>query len=258
MKQQIHPTAVVHPGTGLGRGVMIGPYAVVGPGVILGDETRIAAHAVIERDAFLGRGCDIGVGAVIGGDPQDAKYRGEPTRVEIGEGTRIREYATINRGSTATGRTIIGRRCYLMAYVHVGHDCVLEDDVTIANAVQLGGHVHVEAHAGIGGSSAVHQLTRIGTYAFVGGGSHVRQDVPPYAKVSGDPVKLYGINAVALRRAGLDAEARLALKRAFRLLFNSDLTIAEAIDRLRAAETKVPEVAKLREFVSRSERGVLV
>ena len=258
MKPSIHPTAVVHPDTRLGGGVVIGPYAVVGPDVTLGDGTRIAPHAVIERNAILGADCDVGVGAVIGGDPQDARYRGEPTWVEIGDGTRIREYATINRGSTATGRTIIGRRCYLMAYVHVGHDCVLEDEVTIANAVQLGGHVHVEAHAGIGGSSAVHQLTRIGTYAFVGGGSHVRQDVPPYAKVSGDPVKLYGVNAVALRRAGLDAGARLALKRAFRLLFNSDLTISEAIDRLRATEADIPEITRLREFVTRSERGVLV
>jgi UDP-N-acetylglucosamine acyltransferase len=258
MKSGIHPSAIVDPAAELGRDVVIGPYAVVGPGVTLGDETRIAAHAVIERNAILGRSCDIGVGAVIGGDPQDVKYRDEPTWVEIGDGTRIREYATINRGSTATGRTIIGRNGYFMAYVHVGHDCVVEDGVTIANAVQLGGHVQVEAHAGIGGSSAVHQLARIGTYAFVGGGSHVRQDVPPYAKISGNPVRVYGVNAVALRRAGLGEEARLALKRAFRLVFNSDLTPTEAIERLRASEPETPEIARLIEFFARSERGVLV
>jgi len=258
MTSPIHPTAIVHRAAELGRDVVIGPYAVVGPGVTVGDESRIAPHAVIERNTILGRGCDIGVGAVIGGDPQDLKYRGEPTRVEIGERTRVREYATINRGSTATGKTVIGPGCYLMAYVHVGHDCVVDEDVTIANAVQLGGHVHVEAHAGIGGSSAVHQLARIGTYAFVGGGSHVRQDVPPYAKVSGNPVRVYGINAVALRRAGMDAPARLALQRAFRLLFNSDLTTSEAIERLRVAEPDTPEIARLIEFVSRSERGVPV
>jgi UDP-N-acetylglucosamine acyltransferase len=258
MIQPIHPTAVIHPHAEIGRDVVIGPYAVIGPGVTLGDETRIAPHAVIERNAMVGRKCDIGVGAVIGGDPQDAKYRGEPTRVEIGDGTRIREYATINRGSTATGRTILGKDCYLMAYVHVGHDCVVEDDVTIANAVQLGGHVHIEAHAGLGGSSAVHQLARVGTYAFVGGGSHVRKDVPPYAKVSGDPVRVYGLNSVALRRAGLESEARLALQRAFRLLFNSDLTTSEAIERLRSTEPETPEIARLIAFFTRSERGVLV
>ena len=254
----IHPTAIVDRAAELGRDVAIGPYAIVGPGVTLADGVRLAPHAVIERHAIIGRGCDIGVGAVIGGDPQDVKYRGEPTRVQIGEGTRIREYVTVHRGSTATGRTVIGRGCYLMSYVHVGHDCVLEDDVTLANAVQLGGHVHLESHVTVGGSSAIHQFARVGTYAFVGGGCRVPQDVPPYATAAGNPLRLYGINAVGLRRAGIGPEDRLALKRAFRLLFNSDLALSEAIDRLKAEDPEIPEVTRLIGFFSRSERGVLV
>ncbi|MBI4419677.1 MAG: acyl-ACP--UDP-N-acetylglucosamine O-acyltransferase [Gemmatimonadetes bacterium] len=258
MSERIHPTAVVDRGAELGRGITIGPYAIIGPGVTLADETRVAAHAVIERDAILGRGCSVGVGSVVGSDPQDLKYRGEPTRVEIGEGTRIREYVTVNRGSAANGRTVIGRRCYLMSYVHVAHDCVLEDDVMLANAVQLGGHVHVESHAAVGGSSAVHQFARIGTRAFVGGGSRVARDVPPYSRAAGSPLRLYGINAVGLRRAGIGPAERLALQHAFRLIFNSDMSPTEALDRLRAEASDAPEVRRLLDFFARSERGVLV
>jgi UDP-N-acetylglucosamine acyltransferase len=258
MSHSIHPTALIDPRARLGRRVHIGAYAIIGPGVAIGDGVRIGPHAVIVQDALLGPGCDIGIGAVIGSDPQDARYQGEPTRVEIGEGTRIREYVTISRGTLATGRTMVGSGCYLMAYAHVGHDCVLEDHVTLANLVQLGGHVQVGEHASIGGSSAVHQFSRIGPHAFVGGGSHVRQDVPPYAKVSGNPVRVYGVNSVGLRRAGVPPDTRLALQHAFRLLFNSELTTSEAIDRLRTTVPEVPEVARLLEFFSRSERGVLV
>src|SRR6185503_15466008 len=232
--------------------------AIVGSGVVLGNNTRIGPHAVVERDARIGSRCDIGIGAVIGSAPQDTKYRGEPTRVEIGDETVIREYVTVHRGTTATGRTVVGRGCYLMGYSHVAHDCVLEDAVTLTNAVQLGGHVHLEAQVSIGGASAVHQFVRIGTYAFVGGGCRVRQDVPPYAKAAGHPLRICGINAVRLRRGGLNAETRLALKHAFRLLFNSELTTGEALDRLRADGPDCPEVARLLEFFSRSERGVLV
>ena len=258
MTTTIHPTAIVDRSASLGQDLTVGPYVVIGPRVTLGDGVRIGPHAVLERDVSLGAGCSVGAGAILGGDPQDTKYQGEHTTVEVGEGTTIREYVTINRGSVGTGRTRIGAGCYLMAYAHVGHDCIVEDGVTLANLVQLGGHVRVEENASLGGSSAVHQFARIGTYAFVGGGSHVRQDVPPYAKVSGNPVKVYGVNSVALRRAGTTPEARLALKRAFRLLFNSDLTTTEAIERLRATEAESAEVSRLIDFFSRTERGVLV
>lgn len=258
MSTRVHPTAVVDSTARLGVDVEIGPYAIVGPGVEVGDGTVIAARAMLAQDTTIGARCRVGVGAVLGTDPQDLKYRGEPTQLAIGDETTIREYATLNRGTVATGRTSVGSRCYLMAYTHVAHDCTLEDWVMLANAVQLGGHVHLEAHASVGGSSAVHQFVRVGTYAFVGGGSRVVQDVPPYTRAAGNPMKLYGINAVGLERAGFDPDVRLALKRACRLLFNSRLSISQAMDRVRADSSQVPEVMRLLDFVAQSHRGVLV
>jgi UDP-N-acetylglucosamine acyltransferase len=241
-----------------GEGAVVGPYAIIGPGVEVGSESEIQAHAVLERDTRVGRRCLVGYGAVLGSAPQDAHYRNEPTRVEIGDDTRIREYATVHRATAATGVTRVGARCFVMAYVHVAHDCVIGDDVVLANAVQLAGHVQVGRHAWIGGQTPIHQFVRIGELAFVGGGSRVPQDVPPYACVAGIPLKLYGINTVGLRRAGVPPEVRLALKHAFRLLFNSDRPTGAAIDELRRAAGGVPEVDRLVEFVAASARGVLV
>ncbi len=258
MTPRLHPTALIDPDTELGGDVVIGPHAVIGPRVIVGDGTSIGPHAVIQQDTRLGRRCTVGAGAVLGADPQDKKYRGETTWLEVGDETVIREYSTVHRGTEARGKTSVGRGCFLMTYVHVAHDCLLEDEVTLANAVQLAGHVTIEAHATVSGLSPVHQFVRIGTYAYVGGGSRVPQDVPPYTTAVGNPLKLYGINSVGLTRAGFSAEVRLALKRAYRLLFNSDLTLAEAIELLRREHDQVPEVRRLVDFVAHSERGVLV
>lgn len=258
MTTAVHATAVVDPGADLGIAVSIRPYVVIGPGVRVGDGSQIAAHAVLERNTIVGRNCYVGVGAVLGSDPQDRKYRGEETWVEIGDDTVIREHSTINRGTAHRGVTRVGQRCFLMTYVHVAHDCVIEDDVTIANAVQLGGHVTIEAHASIGGSTPIHQFVRIGTHAFVGGGSRVSQDVPPYTRAAGNPLRLYGINTIGLTRAGMDAQTRMALKHAYRLLFNSTLPLGEAVEQLRAEADHCPQVRHLLEFVKRSTRGVLV
>jgi UDP-N-acetylglucosamine acyltransferase len=170
----------------------------------------------------------------------------------------IREYCTINRGTAATGRTVIGRGCFLMSYVHVAHDCNIGDEVIIANAVQMAGHVSIENRAVISGLVPIHQFVRIGTFAFVGGGSRVNQDVPPFTKAVGNPVHLYGLNSVGLERAGFAAEVRLALKRAYRLLFNSDLTLSQGIARARAELGGIAEVETLLKFVEASQRGVLV
>lgn len=258
MTARIHPTAVVDPGARLGPDARVGPFVVIGPGVEVGRSASIGPHAVIERDTRLGERCVVGAGAVLGADPQDISYRGERTCLEIGHDTRIREYATLHRGTAATGRTVVGACCYLMAYVHVAHDCVVEDGVVLANAVQLGGHVHVEAHANIGGLTPVHQFVRIGCHAFVGGGSRVPQDVPPYARAAGNPIKLYGINTVGLERAGMPPDVQAVLKHAFRLLFNSHLTTTEAAERLRLEHGDLPEVMRLLDFVASSRRGVLV
>lgn len=258
MTVRVHPTALVDPGAQLGPGVEVGPFTVLGPGVEIGEGTVIGPHAVIERNTALGRRCHVGAGAVLGADPQDLKYRGEATRLEIGDETTIREYATLHRGTSATGRTRVGSRCYVMAYVHVAHDCVIEDAVVLANAVQLAGHVHIETCASIGGCTPVHQFVRIGRHAFVGGGSRVPQDVPPYTRAAGNPMRLYGINSVGLARAGMPAPARAALKRAYRLLFNSELSPTQAVDRLRMESPHVPEVMHLVDFIATSRRGVLV
>lgn len=258
MTAKVHPTAIVDPDAELGTDVAVGPYALIGPRVTVGDGTKIGAHAILEQNTRLGHHCAVGSGAILGSDPQDLKFAGERTWLEIGDDTVIREYSTIHRGTRTRGKTTVGRGCFIMTYVHVAHDCLLEDDVTLANAVQLAGHVHIEEHATVGGSSPIHQFVRIGRYAFVGGGSRVPQDVPPYTRAAGNPLKLYGINTIALTRAGLSPEVRLALKHAYRLLFNSDLTTSEAVQLLRQGRDQPAEVMHLVEFVARSERGVLV
>jgi UDP-N-acetylglucosamine acyltransferase len=254
----IHRTALIEPTAELGPDVAVGPYAIIGPRVTVGDHSQIAAHAVLERNTRVGRGVKIGYGTVIGNDPQDLKYKGEETWVQIGDGTIIREYCTINRGTTATGKTSVGPRCFIMTYVHIAHDCAIGSDVILANGIQMAGHVTVEDRAIISGLVPIHQFVRIGTYAFVGGGSRVNQDVPPYTKAVGNPVHLYGLNSVGLQRAGFSPDVKLALKRAYRLLFNSDLTVSQGIARARAELPSAPEVEKFLSFIEASQRGVMV
>lgn len=254
----IHRTALVDPTADLGPDVSVGPYCVIGPRVTVGERCTIAGHTVIERNTRVADSVRIGYGTVIGSDPQDLKYKGEETWVEIGSGTIIREYCTINRGSTATGKTTIGERCFIMTYVHIAHDCVIGNDVIIANSVQMAGHVTVHDRAIISGLVPIHQFVRIGTYAFVGGGSRVNQDVPPYTKAAGNPVHLYGLNSVGLQRAGFAPEVKLALKRAYRLVFNSDLTVSQGVARARVELPEVPEVEEFLRFIEASQRGVMV
>ncbi len=254
----IHRTALVDPTAELSADVSVGPYCVIGPKVTVGEHCSIAGHTVIERNTRVAEGVKIGYGTVIGNDPQDLKYKGEETWVEIGNGTIIREYCTINRGSTATGRTTIGERCFLMTYVHIAHDCAIGNDVIIANSVQMAGHVTVSDRAIISGLVPIHQFVRIGTYAFVGGGSRVNQDVPPYTKAAGNPVHLYGLNSVGLQRAGFSPEVKMALKRAYRLVFNSDLTVSQGVARARTELPEVAEVETFLRFIEASQRGVMV
>jgi UDP-N-acetylglucosamine acyltransferase len=254
----IHRTALIDPAAHLAPDVMVGPYAIVGPNVTVGEGSEIAAHAVIERDTRIGSEVKIGYGSVLGADPQDLKYRGEETWVEVGDQTTIREYCTINRGTPATGKTVVGKRCFIMTYVHIAHDCVIGDDVILANSIQMAGHVTIDDRAIISGLVPIHQFVRIGTYAFVGGGSRVNQDVPPYTKAVGNPLHLYGLNSVGLQRAGFGAEVKLALKKAYRLVFNSHLTITQGVARARAEIATITEVETFLRFIEASQRGVLV
>lgn len=254
----IHRTALVDPSAQIGQEVSVGPFAIIGPKVTIGDRCTIAAHAVLERNTRLGVGVKVGYGTILGADPQDIKYQGDETWVEIGDGTILREYCTINRGTTATHKTTVGQRCFIMSYVHFAHDCVIGNDVVVANAVQMAGHVTVDDRAIISGLTPIHQFVRIGTYSFVGGASRVNQDVPPYTKAVGNPVHLYGLNSVGLQRAGFSPEVKLALKRAYRLLFNSDLTVTQGITRARTELPAVAEVETFLRFIEESQRGVLV
>jgi UDP-N-acetylglucosamine acyltransferase len=252
----IHPSAIVDPAATIGEGVTIGPWVLIGPRVTVGDGCIIAARATLQCNVRLAQGVQVGSGAILGGDPQDLKYRGEETWVEVGAGTVIREYATINRGTTATGRTTVGERCFIMSYVHLAHDCHVGNGVSIANATQLAGHVTIQDRANLSGLNAVHQFVTIGTFAFVGGATRVSQDVPPYVKAVGNPMELYGLNSVGLQRAGFAPEVISALKRAYRLFFNSDLNVSQALERARADLPSCPEIDRLIEFMESSARGV--
>ena len=252
----IHPTAIVSPRAELGDNVTIGPYAIVGDGCVVGDGSTIEPRAVLERNVRLGTNVIVGIGTVLGGDPQDLKFKGEETWVEIGDGTRIREYTTINRGTSQSFKTTVGKGCFLMSYVHLAHDCHVGDGVIISNATQLAGHVTVEDRAILSGLSAVHQFVKIGRHSFVGGCSRVAKDVPPFIKAVGNPVKLYGLNSVGLQRSGFAEETVRELKRAYRLFFRSELNMSQAIERARAELHPLPEVEYFLQFIEESQRGV--
>jgi UDP-N-acetylglucosamine acyltransferase len=252
----VHPTAILDPAAELGQGVEIGPWVIVGPQVCIGDRCRIGPRARLQRNVRLAEDVSVGDGSILGGDPQDLKYKGEETWVEIGAGTIIREYSTINRGTTQSYRTTVGARCFIMSYVHLAHDCHVGDEVVIANGTQLAGHVTIQDRAVLSGLNAVHQFVTIGAYAFVGGGSRVNQDIPPYVKAVGNPMELYGLNSIGLQRAGFSGETVAALKRAYRLFFNSDLNLSQALERARTDLPPFPEVERFLAFVESSERGV--
>lgn len=256
MSSRIHPTALIDPGAEIGSDVEIGPFAIIGPGVTIGEGSRIQARATLERNVRLGRRVTVGSGSVLGGDPQDLKYGGEETWVEVGDDSVIREYSTVNRGTVASGVTRMGTGCFIMSYVHLAHDCHLGNGVIIANGTQLAGHVTIHDRAILSGLVAVHQFVTIGAMAFIGGCSRVNQDIPPFVKAVGNPVELYGLNTVGLRRANYAPETVSALKRAYRLFFNSDLNLTQAQERARQDLPALPEVGLLLEFVANSQRGI--
>jgi UDP-N-acetylglucosamine acyltransferase len=256
MTARIHSTALVDASAQLGEDVEVGPWAIIGPQCSIGNGTHIAARATLERNVRLGARVQIGIGAILGGDPQDLKYRGEETWVDIGDDTSVREYATINRGTAHSITTSVGRNCFLMSYVHLAHDCHIGDNVIISNGTQLAGHVTVEDKATISGLCAVHQFSRIGRHSFIGGCSRVAQDVPPFVRAVGNPIKLFGLNSVGLRRTGFDEDVVRELKRAYRTCFRSDLNLGQGVEKARAELTMLPEVQHFLDFIEASQRGV--
>jgi UDP-N-acetylglucosamine acyltransferase len=255
---RIHPTALVSKDAEIGSDVEIGAFAIVGEGCSIGDGCVISPRATLERNVALAPLVKVGIGTILGGPPQDLKFAGEETTVEVGEGTVIREYATINRGTAHSFKTTVGRHCLLMSYVHIAHDCQIGNNVILSNVVQLAGHVTIEDKAIISGLCAVHQFARIGRHSFIGGCSRVSKDIPPFLKAVGNPVKLYGLNTIGLQRSGMEEGTIRELKRAYRLLFRSDLNVTQAIERAKTELEPLPEVEELVRFVEASERGVVI
>ena len=254
----IHPSAVIAPGAELDSGVQVGPYAVIGPQVRIGQNTTIGPHAVIEGHTTIGCENRIFQFASVGAIPQDQKYQGEDSRLHIGDRNTFREFATLNTGTTGGGMvTRVGNDNLFMVYSHVGHDCHIGNHVVMANCATLAGHVTLEDYVGVGGLVAIHQFTRIGESAYLGGGAMVSLDVPPYCIAQGDRVRLFGLNLIGLKRRGFGDAQLGALKKAYRALFGEGLGLKEALERVsREQVASSDEVGHLVEFILHSQRGI--
>jgi UDP-N-acetylglucosamine acyltransferase len=256
MSTLIHPAAFVESGAQLGNGVVIGPGAVVGPHVTIGDGTRIDSHALVTGWTRVGARCHVHNGAVLGSAPQDLKYDGAESYLEVGDDTVVREFVTANLATDPGATTRIGSHCLLMACCHVAHNCALGDHVIVANAVLFAGYVSVEDWAIVGGGTVVHQFTRLGRHCMIGGGSRISQDVAPFVKAAGSPPRLAGINRIGLERRGFTSAACDAIDQAYRLLFRKGLTVDAAVAEMRAAFPGDAEIEHLARFAETSARGL--
>lgn len=255
---EIHPTAVIHPGAELAQDVVIGPFSVVGEHVKIGRGTRLVSHVYVEGWTEIGERCQLYPYSSIGTPPQHLQYKGEPTRVVIGHDNILREYVTVNRGTVLGGGvTTIGHHNFLMAYVHVAHDCRLGNHLIMANAATLAGHITIGDHAIIGGLVGIHQYVRVGAYVMIGGCSAVGRDVPPFMRAAGGyRAQLYGVNSIGLKRQGFSNERIVVLKRAYEMLFRSGHRMAEAIKRARDEFRDHADVMELIAFLDGSKRGI--
>lgn len=254
---RIHPTAIVSPGAVIGPNVEIGPYAIIGENVEIGEGCVIGPRVVIEGWTVLGKRNKVYTGAVLGNDPQDLKFKGEKSYLYIGDDNIIREYATISRGTAGGGgETRIGNHNLIMSYVHVAHDVQMGSYNVVAHGSGIAGHVVIEDRVTIGGIVGVHQFTKIGRMAMVGAHTMVTKDVPPYALVSGNPAKIYGVNIVGLRRNGLTPEVRMEIQRAYKILYRSGLNVSQAIEEMERQLSGTEEVEHILRFLRNAERGI--
>jgi len=254
----IHPTAVVDPKAGIGEDVEIGPYSIIEKDVVIGSGTRIRSHVFIGEGAEIGKKCQIYQFASVGEAPQALAYKGEKTALVMGEQNIVRECVTLNRGTMGGGgKTVIGHGNLFMAYSHVGHDCLIGNHIVFANGAALAGHITVEDHAIVGGLSAVHQFCQIGAHAMISGLTGVAQDVPPYMMAAGSRAKLYGLNTVGLKRFKFSEAAIRGLKKAYRIIFRSGLTLENALRQLEEDEiAQMSEIQHLLQFIQQSKRGI--
>ncbi len=254
MKQ---PLAYVHPEAKIADNVVIEPFVTIDKDVIIGEGTRIGSSVTIMPGVRIGKNCRIFPGAVIGAEPQDLKFRGEYSTVEIGDNTTIREFVTINRGTSAKGKTVVGNNCLLMAYVHVAHDCIVGNDVILVNNTQLAGEVIIDDFAILGGMSAVHQFVHVGSHVMVSGGSLVRKDIPPFIKAGREPLSYVGINSIGLRRRNFSNEKIREVQEIYRYIYQKGLNISQAVEIIEAEMPASTERDEVLLFIKDSKRGII-
>ena len=257
MSVSIDRTARVSPNADLGDGVSIGPFSIVEDNVVIGEGTQVASNVLIASGARIGKGCRVHHSAVVSSIPQDLKFAGEDTTLEVGDGTVVREFATLNRGTKDQWKTTIGSNCLLMAYTHVAHDCFIGNSVILANAVNMGGHVTIDDYAIVGGMVPIHQFVQIGCHAMIGGGFRVVKDVPPYVLAGQNPLSFEGLNIVGLKRRGFSPEAISSIESAYHYIYNSKLNVSQAIDKIQKEMVLTDEVRRIIEFTKGSKRGIV-
>lgn len=252
-----HPTAIVSSKAHIADDVSIGPFSIIEDDVEIGGGCVIDSGVSIKAGARIGKNVKIYHGAAVAGPPQDLKFGGEKTRLIVGANTVIREFVTLNRGTKAHGETVIGKNCLFMAYSHAAHDCIIGNNVILANSVQMGGHVEIGDWAIIGGGTVIHQFSHIGEHAMIGGGFRVTQDILPYSLVAGYPLRCLGVNAIGLERRGFSKETISELRKMFRFLMSKKLNTTQALKKIESEVARVPEVGKVLKFIERSDRGVI-
>lgn len=249
--------SIIHPKAKIGQNVTIDAFVTIGANVTIGEGSWIGANVTIMEGVTIGKNCKIFPGAVVGAIPQDLKFEGEYSTIEIGNNVTIREYCTLNRGTKANQKTIIKDNCLLMAYVHVAHDCILNEGVVLANNVNLAGHIEIGKHSTLGGLTAVHQFVKIGAYAMIGGGALVRKDVPHYVKAAREPLAYAGINSIGLRRNGFSNDKINAIQDIYRYLFIKGYNTSQAVKKIKKSLPKSPERKAILQFIEQSERGII-
>jgi len=253
---QIHPTAIIHADATLGEGCIIGPYCNIGKDVVLGKDNVLHSNVILDGHTTIGNGNKIFSFAVLGTDPQDLKFKDEPTRLRIGNNNTIREFVTINRSNQLEEDTVVGNNNLIMEYVHIAHNCQIGSNCVIANVVQFAGHVHVHDFATIGGVTAVHQFVHIGTHSFIGGASAIKKDVVPYSRGQGNPYKTVGLNSVGLMRKGFSNETIAAIKEMYNLFYRGTLNISQALAQAETMENLCPEQQIFIDYVKTADRGL--
>ena len=251
------PLAYIHPAAKIASGVVIDPFVTIDANVEIGEGTRILSGATILEGTRIGRKCTIFPGAVVGAIPQDLKFQGEDTLAIIGDNTTLRECVTVNRGTAAKGKTVIGNNCLIMAYSHIAHDCVVNDNVIISNATQLGGEVIVDNYAVIGGGTLVHQFCHLGAHVMIQGGALINKDVPPYVKAAREPIAYTGINSIGLRRRGFSSQTIRDIQEIYRYIYMNNLNVSDAVERIEAELPATPERDEVLTFIRNSRRGII-